>query len=142
MQHLSAQDILAIMGSILGPLITLLGFMWHHFNGQFKEIKGEVNDIKGEVNDMRGEVNNMRGEVNNMRGEMNDMRGEMNDMRGEMKNMELRLVNKIDTSYKSLNEQISIDRERISRIEGYLALSPTTTPQTEKSEKKRVKAQA
>jgi len=52
MQHLSAQDILAIMGSILGPIITLLGFMWHHFNGQFKEIKGEVNDMRGEMKDM------------------------------------------------------------------------------------------
>jgi chromosome segregation ATPase len=155
MQHLSLQDILTMMGTIVSPILALLGFMWHHFNGQFKEIKGEmkeeingvkseingvkteINEVKSEINRVKGEINEVKSEINGVKGEINGVRSEINGVRVEMKEMEIRLTNKIDTSYKSLNEQISMDRERISRIEGYLTLPSTIPPQAEITEKKK-----
>jgi uncharacterized coiled-coil DUF342 family protein len=113
MQHLSLQDILTMMGTIVSPILALLGFMWHHFNGQFKEIKGEM---KEEINGVKSEINEVKSEINGVKGEINEVKSEINGVRIEIKEMEIRLTNKIDTSYKSLNEQISMDRERISRI--------------------------
>jgi len=145
MQHLSSQDILTMMEFILGPIFGLLGFMWYHFNGQFKEIrremKEEINGIKGEINGVKGEINGVRGEINGIKGEINGIKDEVNGIRVEIKEMEIRLTHKIETSYQSLNEQISMDRERISRIEGYLTLSPTTPPQAEIAEKKKYRTQ-
>jgi len=126
------------MGTIVGPILALLGFMWHHFNGQFKEIKGEM---KEEINGIKGEINGIKGEINGIKSEINGVKIEINGIRVEMKEMEIRLTNKIDTSYKSLNEQISMDRERISRIEGYLTLPPTIPPQVEITEKKKYRPQ-
>lgn len=112
MLHLSFQDILAI----LGPMVALLGFMWHHFNGQFKEIKGDMKEMEISLTNKVDETNK------------------------EMKAIEVRLTNKIDSFHKSLNKQVSIDRERISRIEGQL--TPTQIQfQSEETPKKKLKTQ-
>jgi hypothetical protein len=86
--NLSLQDMLAI----LGPIGTLIGFMWRHFNNL--------------GNDLRGELKNLRGELNTLRGELNGV--------------EKRLDEKISSVERGLGEKIDAARDRISRIEGQL----------------------
>jgi len=51
--NISLQDYLAIVASILGPILTLTGFMWHHFNKSMGELKV---DIKADIKDVRFDI--------------------------------------------------------------------------------------
>jgi hypothetical protein len=94
---LSLQDLLII----LGPIGTLLGFMWHHSNTRFEKLDEKI-DQKFEKLDKK--IDNLRVEL-----------------KGDINSVEKRLDEKIDNVEKRLGEKIDAVRDRVSRIEGQLA---------------------
>jgi hypothetical protein len=99
--NLSLQDMLVMWASVLGPIVTLIGFMWHHFNNLGHDLRRELNSLRGDLN------------------------GELKALRGELNGVEKRLDEKISSVERGLGEKLGekIDaaRDRISRIEGQLA---------------------
>ena len=50
--HLSIQDFI----TILGPILTLMGFMWHHFNKSMGELKVDIKDVRVDIKDVRVDI--------------------------------------------------------------------------------------
>ena len=46
--HLNIQDLLAI----LGPIGTLIGFMWYHFNNKFEKTDEKIENLRAELNNV------------------------------------------------------------------------------------------
>ncbi len=60
--HISLQDMLAIVAAILGPIVTLVGFMWHHFNSKFEKLDGKIDNLKAEINSLEKRLTENLGE--------------------------------------------------------------------------------
>ena len=107
---LSIQDI----SVILGPMITLMGFMWHHSNTKFEKIdeKFEKMDERFEKTDEK--IDNLRAEVINVEKRLD---GKIDSLKSELKG-------DINNTEKRLGEKIDAVRDRVSRIEGQL--TPTS----------------
>jgi hypothetical protein len=91
--NLTLQDIVAILTSILGPIGTLIGFMWYHFNNKFEKIDHKFENLDEKINSLRNEI---KGDINSVKEEINSVE-------------------------KKLGEKIDAVRDRVSRIEGQLA---------------------
>ena len=100
---LSIQDI----SVILGPMITLMGFMWHHSNTKFEKIDEKFEKIDEKIDNLRAEVINVEKRLD---GKIDSLKSEL---KGDINNTEKRLGEKIDAV-----------RDRVSRIEGQL--TPTS----------------
>ena len=113
--HISLQDILAIAAAILGPIVTLIGFMWHHFNKKF-----EVADHKFEQ--MDGKIDNLKIEINSVEKRLEEKINSVEKrLEEKINSVEKRLEEKLNSVEKRLGEKIDAVRDRVSRIEGQLA---------------------
>jgi hypothetical protein len=86
--NLNFQDILII----LGPILTLMGFMWHHFNKGMDELKI---DIKGVRVDIKRVEEKLGADIK-------------------------RVEEKLGADIKRVEEKVDAVRDRVSRIEGQL----------------------
>jgi hypothetical protein len=41
---MTLQDMLALLAFTLGSTVTLIGFMWHHFNNSFEKIENRIDN--------------------------------------------------------------------------------------------------
>ena len=93
---INLQDLLAI----LGPILTLMGFMWHHSNSRFEKIDEKIDSLKVEINSVEKRLEE------------------------KIIGVEKRLSEDISSVEQRLNERLGekIDavRDRVSRIEGQL----------------------
>lgn len=87
--HLTLQDLTAV----LGPMITLVGFMWYHFNNRIDRLESNLNN---KIDDVEIKLNK------------------------KIDDVESRLNKKIDDVDAKLSEKIDAVRDRVSRIEGQL----------------------
>jgi hypothetical protein len=60
--NINLQDYLAIVASILGPILTLMGFMWHNSNTRFEKIDEKIDSLKVEINSVEKRLNERLGE--------------------------------------------------------------------------------
>lgn len=93
--HLSIQDFLAI----LGPILTLMGFMWHHSNSRFQNIDRKFEKMEEKIENLRA-----------------DIKGVEEKLGADIK----RLEEKLGADIKRLEEKVDAVRDRVSRIEGQL----------------------
>jgi hypothetical protein len=61
--HLNLQDILAI----LGPILTLMGFMWHHFNKRIDDLKVDVKHVEEKLGE---KIDAVRDRVSRIEGQL------------------------------------------------------------------------
>jgi chaperonin cofactor prefoldin len=135
--NLSLQDMLVMWASIVGPLCTLMGFMWYHFNNLGNGLRGELSRVEEKLdkkidnlgNDLKGELNRVEEKLdkkidnlgNDLRGELNRVEEKLdkkidnlgNDLRGELNRAEKRLDEKIDT----LDKKIDTLRSELNGVE-------------------------
>jgi hypothetical protein len=86
--NLSLQDLLAIWG----PSLMLTGFMWHHFNKKFDDLKAEVKDVRVDIKRVEEKLG------------------------ADIKRVE----EKLGADIKRVEEKVDAVRDRVSRIEGQL----------------------
>jgi hypothetical protein len=72
--NISLQDYLAIVASILGPILTLIGFMWHYFNKSMGELKV---DIKSDIKDVRADIKRVEEKVDAVRDRVSRIEGQL-----------------------------------------------------------------
>ncbi len=57
--HLGIQDFI----TILGPILTLMGFMWHHFNKGIGELKVDIKRVEEKLDAVRDRVSRIEGQL-------------------------------------------------------------------------------
>jgi hypothetical protein len=57
--NINFQDYLAIVASILGPMGTLMGFMWHHSNTKFEKLDEKFEKTDEKIDNLRAELVNV-----------------------------------------------------------------------------------
>ncbi len=70
--HISLQDILAIVAAILGPIVTIIGFMWHHFNKKFEVIDHKFEQMDKKIDNLKVEINSAEKRLSEKLGEKID----------------------------------------------------------------------
>jgi phage host-nuclease inhibitor protein Gam len=101
--HLSIQDFI----TILGPILTLMGFMWHHFNKSMGELKA---DIKTDIKDVRFDIKRVEEKLGA------DIKRVEEKLGADIKRVE----EKLGADIKRVEEKVDAVRDRVSRIEGQL----------------------
>jgi predicted nucleic acid-binding Zn-ribbon protein len=86
--NLNFQDIL----TILGPILTLMGFMWHHFNKKFDKMDENMASLRA------------------------DIKADIKDVEEKL-SMDIKDV-KVDI--KRVEDKVDAVKDRVSRIEGQL----------------------
>jgi chromosome segregation ATPase len=95
--NINLQDLLAIVACILGPIGTLMGFIWQHSNTKFGKLDEKIDNLRVELKE----------DINSVEKRLDE---KIDNLRGELNSVEKRLGEKIDAV-----------RDRVSRIEGQLA---------------------
>ncbi len=93
--HLSIQDFI----TILGPILTLMGFMWHHFNKSMGELKVDIKDVRFDIKRVEEKLG------------------------ADIKRVEEKLgadIKDVRVDIKRVEEKVDAVRDRVSRIEGQL----------------------
>jgi hypothetical protein len=72
--HMNLQDYLAIVGSILGPILTLMGFMWHHSNTRFdkmeEKVGADIKDVRADIKRVEEKIDAVRDRVSRIEGQL------------------------------------------------------------------------
>jgi hypothetical protein len=127
--NLSLQDMLVMWASILGPIGTLIGFMWHHFNNLGNDLRRELNSLRGELNGVEKRLDEkIDKKIDILRGELNGVEKRLDEkissvekkLDEKISSVEKKLDEKISSVERGLGEKIDAARDRISRIEGQL----------------------
>jgi len=112
--HLSIQDFI----TILGPILTLMCFMWHHFNKSMGELKA---DIKTDIKDVRFDIKRVEEKLGA------DIKRVEEKLGADIKRVEeklgadiKRVEEKLGADIKRVEEKVDAVRDRVSRIEGQL----------------------
>jgi hypothetical protein len=100
--NLSLQDMLVMWASILGPICTLIGFMWHHFNNLGNDLRSELNSLRGELNGVEKRLDEKISSVERGLGEKissveKRLDEKIDNLRGELNGVEKRLDGKISS---------------------------------------------
>ena len=104
--HLPTQDFLTILASIVGPIGTMLGFMWYHFNTRFEKIDGKIDNLR---NELKNDLNQVE-QRSNLKIDDAEQR-----LTKEVYNVERRLTEKIDDVEQRLTEKVDGVEQRLSK---------------------------
>jgi hypothetical protein len=96
--NMTLQDMLAMLAFTLSSTVTLIGFMWHHFNNSFEKIENRIDNRFKEIDNRFKEFKH--------------------SIDSSFEKIERRIDN-TDNKIDILN--INAVRERVSRLEGQLA---------------------
>lgn len=116
--HLSLQDLTAV----LGPMITLIGFMWYHFNNRIDRLEKKIDDVDTNLNNKIDSVEiRLNKKIDDVESRLNKKIDDVEiKLNKKIDEVESRLNKKIDDLDAKLSEKIDAVRDRVSRIEGQL----------------------